>query len=71
MRSTFSLAALSAAVLLSACAQTPTAPGAMSTTTAAPTPATGARLQTVARFDHQVTGVTVSRDGRVFVNFPR
>jgi len=71
MRSTFFLAALSAAVLLSACAQTPTAPGAMSTNTAAPTSATGARLQTVARFDHQVTGVTVSRDGRVFVNFPR
>jgi hypothetical protein len=27
------------------------------------------RLQ-VAKFDHQVTGVTVSEDGRVFVNFP-
>ena len=71
MRFTFSLAAVSAAVLLSACAQTPTGPGAMPTTTVAPTSATGARLQTVARFDHQVTGVTVSRDGRVFVNFPR
>lgn len=70
MRFTFPFAALGAAVLLSACAQTPTAPGAMSATPA-PTSATGARLQTVARFDHQVTGVTVSRDGRVFVNFPR
>lgn len=28
-------------------------------------------LQQVARFDHQVTGVTVSADGRIFVNFPR
>jgi sugar lactone lactonase YvrE len=30
-----------------------------------------ARLQQVARFEHQVTGVTVSKDGRIFVNFPR
>ncbi|WP_244422178.1 SMP-30/gluconolactonase/LRE family protein [Bradyrhizobium sp. ORS 285] len=29
------------------------------------------RLQAVATFDHQVTGVTVSPDGRIFVNFPR
>ncbi|OLP61741.1 gluconolactonase [Xaviernesmea oryzae] len=29
------------------------------------------RLQEVARFDHQVTGVTVAEDGRIFVNFPR
>ncbi len=29
------------------------------------------RLQEVATFDHQVTGVTVSEDGRIFVNFPR
>lgn len=28
-------------------------------------------LVQVASFDHQVTGVTVSRDGRIFVNFPR
>ncbi|MFC7052020.1 L-dopachrome tautomerase-related protein [Hansschlegelia quercus] len=28
-------------------------------------------LKQVARFDHQVTGVTVSKDGRIFVNFPR
>ncbi|HEY0251749.1 MAG TPA: L-dopachrome tautomerase-related protein [Kofleriaceae bacterium] len=28
-------------------------------------------LQKVATFKHQVTGVTVSEDGRVFVNFPR
>lgn len=29
------------------------------------------RLQEVAKFDHQVTGVTVSESGRIFVNFPR
>lgn len=29
------------------------------------------RLQIVATFDHQVTGVTVGPDGRIFVNFPR
>jgi len=29
------------------------------------------RLQEVAKFDHQVTGVTVAEDGRIFVNFPR
>jgi sugar lactone lactonase YvrE len=28
-------------------------------------------LQQAARFDHQVTGVTVSERGRIFVNFPR
>jgi len=28
-------------------------------------------LQAVASFDHQVTGVTVAPDGRIFVNFPR
>ena len=34
-------------------------------------PATAAGLTQVARFDHQVTGVTVAGDGRIFVNFPR
>src|SRR3954465_1322150 len=29
------------------------------------------RLRQVATFDHQVTGVTVSENGRIFVNFPR
>jgi len=29
------------------------------------------RLRKVASFDHQVTGVTVSETGRIFVNFPR
>jgi sugar lactone lactonase YvrE len=30
-----------------------------------------AKLETVARFDHQATGVAVAQDGRIFVNFPR
>lgn len=34
-------------------------------------PSGTARLQLVASFDHQVTGVTVAADGRTFVNFPR
>lgn len=33
--------------------------------------ASAVQLEEVARFDHQVTGVTVSETGRVFVNFPR
>jgi hypothetical protein len=31
----------------------------------------GGRLELVATFEHQVTGVTVASDGRIFVNFPR
>ncbi len=34
-------------------------------------PASAATLLKVASFDHQVTGVAVSEDGRIFVNFPR
>jgi sugar lactone lactonase YvrE len=33
--------------------------------------ATGAPLTQIAQFDHQVTGVAVTEDGRRFVNFPR
>ena len=33
--------------------------------------ATDDRLKLVAQFDHQVTGVAATDDGRVFVNFPR
>src|SRR5712671_5332560 len=29
------------------------------------------RLEEAAHFDHQATGVAVSADGRIFVNFPR
>ncbi|MGF6272874.1 sugar lactone lactonase YvrE [Massilia sp. UYP11] len=29
------------------------------------------KIELVARFDHQVTGVSVSEDNRIFVNFPR
>lgn len=35
------------------------------------TGSTDKRLEQVAKFDHQVMGVTVSQDGRIFVNFPR
>ncbi len=38
---------------------------------AAPSPGGAAQLQLVASFEHQVTGVTVAADGRIFVNFPR
>ena len=45
-----------------------TSPG---TGPAASSPAGGTGLTKVASFEHQVTGVTVARDGRIFVNFPR
>ena len=38
---------------------------------AAPSPGGAAQLQLVTSFEHQVTGVTVAADGRIFVNFPR
>lgn len=38
---------------------------------AAPSSGGTAQLQLVASFEHQVTGVTVAPDGRIFVNFPR
>lgn len=34
-------------------------------------PASQPELREVAKFDHQVTGVSVAKDGRIFVNFPR
>ncbi len=37
----------------------------------APSRSAGAAIQQVAHFGHQVTGVAVTPDGRVFVNFPR
>ncbi|MHC2104557.1 SMP-30/gluconolactonase/LRE family protein [Methylobacterium sp. CM6246] len=36
-----------------------------------PPPAGSTALTQVAHFQHQVTGVTVAQDGRIFVNFPR
>ena len=39
--------------------------------TAPAAPGGAAQLQLVASFEHQVTGVTVAADGRIFVNFPR
>ena len=38
---------------------------------AAITPSQDWQLELVARFEHQVTGVSVSEDNRIFVNFPR
>ncbi len=62
------LAACAAALaLLAGCAQT--GPSATSQRPVAGVDAQ--KLQQVARFDHQVTGVTVSPGGRIFVNFPR
>lgn len=43
-------------------------------TMASPLPARAqekAALTKIASFEHQVTGITVARDGRIFVNFPR
>src|SRR6476659_8341969 len=42
----------------------------MAQQSAAPSQGT-AQLQQVTSFEHHVTGVTVSKDGRIFVNFPR
>jgi sugar lactone lactonase YvrE len=53
-----------AALLLAGCQSLPATQG--SATAAGP-----ARLVPVAHFDHQVTGVTVTPRGRIFVNFPR
>ncbi|WP_409566029.1 SMP-30/gluconolactonase/LRE family protein [Methylobacterium sp. J-059] len=39
--------------------------------TVASQPGTVPALTKVASFEHQVTGVTVGKDGRIFVNFPR
>ncbi|RYF76826.1 MAG: hypothetical protein EOO22_00875 [Comamonadaceae bacterium] len=58
------LACIGLAASLAACSTSLPTPGNV--------PVAGASaLQVVAQFDHQVTGVTVSRDGRIFVNFPR
>lgn len=53
------LALLSGAALLSSPASAQDKPSGQAT------------LSKVASFDHQVTGITVSKDGRIFVNFPR
>ncbi|WP_237477532.1 major royal jelly family protein [Lichenibacterium dinghuense] len=62
--SALGLAALAGSVPASAAAQMASAPLAKPD---APT----AKLEKVMSFDRQVTGVAVSEDGRVFVNFPR
>ena len=55
-------------LLAAACAALLTAGPAA---TAQPAAKEGAGPTRVARFEHQATGVTVSKDGRIFVNFPR
>lgn len=62
-----SAACAAALVLLAGCAQTGPSATAQSPVAGVNTQ----NLQQVARFDHQVTGVTVSPGGRIFVNFPR
>ncbi|KAB1070462.1 hypothetical protein F6X51_22265 [Methylobacterium planeticum] len=47
------------------------APALAQSAAAEPARPGGAVLTKVADFAHQVTGVTVSKDGRIFVNFPR
>ncbi len=54
------VAAVVVGAALSACATAPSSP-----------PVAVREFTRVAKFDHQVTGVTVSEAGRVFVNFPR
>ncbi|MCK2054585.1 major royal jelly family protein [Methylobacterium sp. 37f] len=57
-----------ASPLLASPSRAQTAPVAPAPTATTPPAAT---LTKVASFEHQVTGVTVSKDGRIFVNFPR
>ncbi len=67
-RSCLKLWLLATALSIAACPAV-----AQTTKTTAPidTSAAAATLQKVASFDHQVTGVAVSEDGRIFVSFPR
>ena len=58
------------ALLLAAALPFCALPASAQAPTAVSAPPSGT-LTPVARFDHQVTGVTVSKDGRIFVNFPR
>jgi sugar lactone lactonase YvrE len=63
-----------AALLAAGAAQAQTPQGPTNTSPRAPAPTTPAgspALERVASFEQQVTGVAVSKDGRVFVNFPR
>ncbi len=57
--------------LMSGAAGLPTLASAQDRTPGQGSAAGQAPLTKVASFEHQVTGITVSRDGRMFVNFPR
>ena len=74
LRGAYSAAIVMATVSLPHHADAETAEGQTKKAKEVLAPATGQtddRLQEVATFEHQVTGVTVSEDGRIFVNFPR
>lgn len=60
-------------LFLSCCLRNAVRSSAFVTALMVPTiaPAQQPQLQVVQRFDHQVTGVAVSEDGRIFVTFPR
>ncbi|GJE17928.1 SMP-30/gluconolactonase/LRE family protein [Methylobacterium marchantiae] len=64
-RTTTRTAALAAALLAGTLLSGPIAAEAQTA------PAAAGALTKVASFEHQVTGVTVAKDGRIFVNFPR
>ena len=62
-RSALALSAAACAALLGACSSVPSGASAAS--------GGNVGLQKVAAFEHQVTGVAVTPDGRIFVSFPR
>ena len=57
---------LHATLLLGACLAAASLGSAAAQTSTSQQP-----FEQVATFEHQVTGVAVSQDGRIFVNFPR
>lgn len=60
-----------AALAMTACARTPARPDASTSDTQASTDARKPVLELVASSPRQWTGVTVSKEGRIFVNYPR
>ena len=69
---TASILALATSTILVSAAQASDVRGEVGSAVKKVTGKTGeASIERVANFDHQVTGVAASEDGRVFVNFPR
>ncbi len=62
---------LLASTLAGVAATTASAAPQTATTPVAKPETPSAKIEKVMSFDHQVTGVAVSEDGRIFVNFPR